>query len=175
MKTVLSLALGLTAIGLTACSTTVIPDNSKAYSCAEYNKMRAKVVASPSTAYTSPDTLRFNKVNLVGFKTALPKHPSKPETMRLIDDTADLQSLQCRLAPDAIVYYTAQQVTPASVRLGYVVSYPTGKPDAVKISEGDLRLGRPIANEKGMEKTKEFIQNCAAGAAPAHACKLGGL
>lgn len=175
MKKAYLSALGIAAIGLAACSTTAVPDNAKAYSCTEYNKMRAKVVAYPAEAYTSADTLRFNKINLVGFKSALPKHPTKPETMRLIDDTADLQALSCRVAPDAIVLYTAEQVTPASVRLGYIVSYPSGKPEAIKTAEGNLRMGRPIANEEGMGKVKEFIQNCAAGAAPAHACKLGGL
>ncbi len=173
MKKAYLAILGLTAVGFAACST--VPDNSTAYSCTEYNKMRAKVAANPSEAYTQADTLRFNKINLVGFKAALPKHPNKEQTMRLIDDTADFQALSCRVAPDAIVHYTAQQVTPSSVRLGYTMSFPSGKPEAVKKAEGDLRMGRPIANEQGMGTVKEFIQNCAAGSAPAHACKLGGL
>lgn len=172
MKTT-HLALSLAALGLAACSS--VPNNAKPYSCTEYNRMLAKVNANPSEAYTQADTLRFNKINLVGFKAALPKHPTREDTLRLIDDVADLQAMQCRLAPDAVIHYTAQTVSEGSVRLGYVVDYPSGKPAAVKVAEGDLRMKRPVTNEAGTAKVKEFIQNCAAGAAPAHACRLGGL
>lgn len=174
-KIVRSPVLPLTAITVLLAACSSIPDNAKPYSCTEFNRMQAKVNANPSEAFTQADTLRYNKINLVGFKAALPKHPSKEDTLRLIDDVADLQALQCRTAPDAVIHYTAQQVSPGSVRLGYIVEYPSGKPDAVKQAEGNLRTGKRIANESGTAKVKEFIQNCAAGAAPAHACKLGGL
>src|SRR5690606_16189247 len=115
MKPILA-ALGLATLSLAACSS--IPDNAKPYTCTEFNRMQAKVQANPSEAYTQPDTLRYIQIILVGFKAAPPKHPSREDTMRLIDDTADLQALQCRLAPDAVIHYTAVQTAPGSVRLG---------------------------------------------------------
>lgn len=173
--------LALTTAVLFAGCATQMPSNAKDYSCAEFNKASAKLNAKPAGTtlnelYKDPEILRFLKVNLVGFKNAITKHPSREDAMRIIDDSADIQSLQCRLVPTATVKYTAEQVTPASVRLGYVVNYNGAKePAAVKEALGNRRLAKPVADENGTEMVKKFIQNCASGSAPAAVCKLGNL
>ena len=170
------------ALSLSACAgmSTNMADNTKPYSCADYNTARAKVAAQSGATlnelYKDPAVLRFMKVNLVGFKASMPKHPgNRDAVMKLIDNTTNLQALQCRMAPDATVRYAAEQVTPASVRLGYSVDFKSAAPEAVKDAMADYRMGKNIPNEKGMESVKAFIQNCGSKSAPASVCKLGGL
>ncbi len=179
MKT--SIAAVSTLALLAACATQM-PSNAKDYSCTDYNKAKQRLDAKPAGTtlndlYTDAEILRFMKVNLVGFKSAIGKHPNREEAMRTIEDSADIQALQCRVAPKAVVKYTAEQVTPASVRLGYVVDFSAagGTPPEVKEALGNRRLGKGVKDEAGMEMVKKFIQNCASGAAPAQACKLGNL
>lgn len=175
-------AFAITAAALLASCATQMPSNAKDYSCTDYNAAKNRLDAKPkgttlNDLYKDAELLKFMKVNLVGFKSAVGKHPNREEAMRTIDDSADVQALQCRVAPKAIVKYTAEQVTPASVRLGYVVDFSPagGMPAAAKEALGNRRLGKAVADEPGMEMVKKFIQNCASGSAPAAVCKLGNL
>lgn len=182
MKTPL-LATAAASLLLASCAgmSTGLKDNTKPYACADYNKARAKIAAKPTDTtlndlYKDAEIFRFLKVNLVGVKTAMPKHPgTREEAMATIDDAIDLQALQCRLAPGATVKYAAEQVTPDSVRLGYSVEFPSAAPEAVKDAMADRRMNRPVANESGMAAAKAFAQNCLSKNAPAAVCKLGGL
>lgn len=166
------------ALGLAACTT--VPENAKPYSCKEYNAARAQIskYSTPQQAWDNAETAKFMKINLVGFKSALSKHPgSREKVMSFIDNNTDLQAMQCRVAPTAVVHYTAEQVTPASVRLGYFVEYKDGKPAEIATLEGNIKRGSvtEIPNEAGMSVVKQFIQDCAANSAPARVCKLGNL
>lgn len=170
-----SIALATVAVtlGLAACTT--VPENAKPYSCAEYNKHRAELTKNPAAVSRGGDMLKFLKVNKVGFQAGIGKHPSREDVMRSINDSVDIQAMQCRLDPAATVNYTADIVQPASVRLGYHIAYSKPEPKEVRDARYNLKVGKPVADEAGMQPVKDYIQNCAAGAASAKACKLGGL
>lgn len=174
---ILALAAVATALGISACST--IPENSRPYTCAEYNAARAKMSSykTPQAAFEDPAVAKFMKVNYIGFRANLAKHPgSREKVMAFIDDNTDTQAKQCRLMPQASIHYTAEQITPDSVRLGYVVDTKgLTTPAEVKTALGNMRMGKPVENESGMGVVKAYIQDCAAKSAPARVCKLGNM
>lgn len=175
MKT-LAIAAAAAALGLAGCTT--IPANSKPYSCKEYNDARAQIskLSTSQQAWENATTARFMRINYVGFKASLDKHPARDQIPTLINNAANLQAMQCRVAPSAVIHYTAEQTKPGSVLLGYYVDYPNGKPSEISTLEGQLKRGSvtEVPNEKGMEPVKQFIRDCASKSAPARVCKLAG-
>ncbi|PZP39646.1 MAG: hypothetical protein DI585_03545 [Pseudomonas fluorescens] len=174
---ILALSATVATLGLAACST--IPENSKPYTCADYNAARAKLAkySTPQAAFEDAQVAKFMKINYVGFRTNLQKHPgSREKVMAFIDDNTDAQAKQCRLMPQATIHYTAVQVTDASVRLGYMVDTSgLTTPPEVKTALGNLRMGKPVENESGLGVVKSYIQDCAAKSAPARVCRLSNL
>ncbi len=173
MKNTTYAFLGLVAaLAVTGCAS--VPDNSKPYTCFEYNKARA-ALSSPTRTVTDADMLRFFKVNMVTYKTELPKHIKRDELPEYISNVVNYQAAACRVNPDATIHYTAVQETPTSVRLGSMMSFPNGQSPEGREAYGNIRMGRAVVNEAGMQPVKAHIQNCVAGKLPAVECKLGNL
>ena len=160
------------ALAVTGCAS--VPENAKPYTCFEYNKARA-ALSSPTRTVTDADLLRFYKVNMVTYKTELPKHITRDELPDFISNVVNYQAAACRVDPDATIHYTAVQETPTSVRLGSMMTYPSGQSSEAREAYANLRMKRPVVNEAGMQPVKAHIQNCVAGKLPATECKLGNL
>lgn len=171
MKTHILLGLAA-AVVVSGCAS--VPSNSKPYSCTEYNKARA-ALSSKTRTVTDADLLRFYKINMVTYKTELPKRISRDELPEFISNVVNYQAAACRTNPDATIHYTAVQQTPTSVRLGSMMTYPGGQSAEARTAYGNIRMGRAVANEAGMQPVKAHIQNCVAGKLPATECKLGNL
>lgn len=174
MKTTFCAVAATIAFTFTLAGCASVPSNSKPYTCAEYNKARA-ALAHPTPAVTEADMLRFYKINMVTYKTELPKRISRDQLPEFISNVVNYQAAACRTNPDATIHYTAVQQTPSSVRLGSMMTYPSGQSTEARQAYANIRMGRPVANEAGLQSVKAHIQNCVAGKLPAIECKLGGL